>query len=66
MKDNHGHREHLGKGEWTVAVFVDVGSEEEEREVDEDGASIFDYEDSEPGDLWAWERMKISIELGAE
>lgn len=50
--DDHGHCEVLGGGK-RRRVAVDIGTNDEEEGVDEDGSEVFEDEDCDPGHLWA-------------
>lgn len=58
VADDHGHREVLGRREWS-RIAVDIGADEEEEGVDEDGSEVFEDEDCNPGHLWTYHSVLV-------
>jgi len=56
-------RQGLQGGGRGAGVLVDIGAQEVEQWVDEEGAEVFDYEDGAPGYLGAW--WVVSVCAGA-
>jgi len=54
VEDAHCEGKFLQRGSGHAGV-VDVGTEEEDERVYEEGAKVFDDEDGAPGYLGAWE-----------
>lgn len=55
VEDDHTHGKGLGRRERVAGAdtAVNVGSDREEREVNEDWTGVFSQEDSSPRDLWS-------------
>lgn len=53
VQDHHGEGQPLGSRHGRVAIFVQVGTQSDDQDVEEDGAEVFNEEDGPPGNLGA-------------